>query len=376
MCPASLAFSADHAPQTGVDVTHPQALDEIIGRAALDVVFQPILGLSTRTYLGYEGLVRPRGTVFDGPTSLFAAAERCGRTNALDHACRTRIFEEFARQQVPGTLFLNATPASLHDPAFQNGATLSLMRQLNIPPSRVVIEITENQRIADFDHFRDALAHFRSLGYRIAIDDLGQGMSNLRMWTEIHPDFVKIDRHFIHGISDDPLKFQLVRAMHGMAETCGASLIAEGVERVEDFNTLRDLGIPFVQGFFIARPATEVQLQVCEPVLNALNATRIAVFPGYTAAPAGKVSARALLRQVAPVSPQLDNDGVFVRFETDPALQAIPVVDHERIPLGIIMRSAMIDRFARPYRRELYGRKPCAQLMDTSPLIIDESMPI
>lgn len=353
------------------------ALQRIIDQRLLDVVFQPILGLSTRHYLGYEALTRPRDTrLFRNPSEMFAAAERLGCANALDHACRTRIFEEFARLRLPGTLFLNATPGSLYDPAFQNGATLSLMRALNITPSRIVIEITENQRIADFDQFRDALAHFRNLGYRIAIDDLGQGMSNLRMWTEIHPDFVKIDRHFIHGIAQDPLKFQLVRAMHGMAETCGACLIAEGVELPEDFRTLRDIGIPFVQGYFIAHPKPEPDLQVAEPVLGALAATRIAVFPGFTAAPSGNVTARALLRNVVAAPPQMPNDTVFARFEADPTLQAIPVVDNAGVPRGIIMRASLIDRFARPYRREIYGRKPCTQLMDASPLVIDESMPI
>ncbi|MBS1209421.1 MAG: hypothetical protein H6R19_1819 [Proteobacteria bacterium] len=350
-------------------------LNGLIENGQLDVVFQPILGLSTRNYLGYEALIRPRANpMFDNPSDMFEVAGRYGLSNALDRACRTRILEQFASQRVPGTLFLNATPSSLYDPTFQNGETLALIRKLGISPSRVVIEITENQHISDFDRFRDVLTHFRGLGYRIAIDDLGQGMSNLRMWTEIHPDFVKIDRHFIHGISSDALKFQLVRAMHGMAETCGACIIAEGIETADDFRTVRDIGIPFAQGFFIARPAPEPSRQLADVVCNALTASRIAVFPGFTTSPNANVTARALLRQVLPVSPHLHNDAVFARLEAEPTLQAIPVIDKDGFPLGIIMRNAMIDRFARPYRRELYGRKPCADLMDTSPMIVDESM--
>lgn len=353
------------------------ALEKIILERDLDVVFQPILGLHSRTFLGHEALARPRGAGdFAGPAEMFAAAEHFGLSNALDHACRTCIFEEYARQRIPGILFLNATPGSLHDPAFQNGETLALMRRLNISPSRIVIEITENQRISDFDRFRDVLAHFRQLGYRIAIDDLGQGMSNLRMWTEIHPDFVKIDRHFIHGIAQDPLKFQLVRAMHGMAETCGASLIAEGVEDAEDFRTLRDIGIAHAQGFFIARPAARASSEIPATVREALGSTRIAVFPGFTAAPAAQVSAGALRTEVLPVAPDVINDQVFARFEADPLLRAIPVVDAAGVPQGIMERSTLIDRFARLYRREIYGRRACTQLMDPSPIVIDEQMPV
>lgn len=376
MSPTDLPFLPDILASGSLS-SEQLALEDIIRHSLLNVVFQPILELSTRNFLGHEALVRPRTSAcFKGPTEMFAAAERLLLSNALDHACRTRIFEEFARQQIPGTLFLNATPGSLHDPAFQNGETMSLMRRLNIPPSRIVIEITENQRISDFDHFRDALAHFRNLGYRIAIDDLGQGMSNLRMWTEIHPDFVKIDRHFIHGIAHEPLKFQLVRAMHGMAETCGASIIAEGVEDAEDFRTLRDIGIPFVQGYFVARPARSACPRIPAAVLDALGTSQIAVFPGFTAAPGGNVTADALRRNVEAVRPEMVNDQVFARFEAEPTLLAIPVCDAAGIPCGIMERSAMIDRFARLYRREIYGRKPCSQLMDASPLLVDESMPI
>lgn len=352
------------------------ALRRLIEHRQLDVVFQPILGLGTRNFLGFEALIRPRhSAVFDNPTDLFAAAQRHGVSNALDRACRERILEQFASQRIPGTLFLNATPASLLDPAFQNGETLALMRSLDITPSRIVIEITENQKIADFGAFRDVLTHFRSLGYRIAIDDLGQGMSNLRMWTEVHPEFVKIDRHFIDGIARDALKFQLVRAMHGMAETCGACLIAEGIEQLDDFLTVRDIGIPFAQGFFIARPSAEPSSVLAPAVHAALSASRIAVFPGPHAVPTANVSARALIRHTVPVPPTMPNDEVFARFEAEPALNAIPVVDDGR-PVGLILRSTLIDRFARPYRREIYGRRACTQLMDVSPLIVDESMPI
>lgn len=376
MSPIDLPFRPDRLI-SGSASSELAALNDIISNSLLDVVFQPILELSSRNYLGHEALVRPRNKgCFAGPAEMFAAAEQAGLSNALDHVCRTRTFEEFASQQVSGTLFLNATPSSLHDPAFQNGETMALMRRLNITPSRVVIEITENQRISDFNRFRDALAHFRKLGYRIAIDDLGQGMSNLRMWTEIHPDFVKIDRHFIHGINHDPLKFQLVRAMHGMAETCGACIIAEGVEDAEDFRALRDIGIPYVQGFFVARPAPLARTEIPSGVLDALSASRIAVFPGFTAAPGGNVTADALRRNVEAVRPEIINDQVFARFEAEPNLPAIPVCDAEGIPRGIMERSAMIDRFARLYRREIYGRKPCSQLMDASPLLVDERMPI
>lgn len=376
-CHPELPVFLTDAPANDSGILESRRLHRIIAQQLLDVEFQPILGLSSRHYLGFEALIRPRDkTEFPGPTELFAAAERCGSSMQLDQACREIILRRFASLGLPGTLFLNATPRSLFDPNFQNGQTQALLRSLKLAPSRIVIEITENQKINDFSAFRKALDAFRSKGYRFAIDDLGQGMSNLRMWTEIHPDIVKIDRHFIDGIAEDGLKFQLVRAMHGMAETCGAFLVAEGVERKEDFLAVRDIGIPFAQGFFVARPSPIPARTPDSAVLDVLSGGRIAVFPSSGKSAGHSVTARALLQEVVPVQPSLNCDSVFQHFERHPQLRELPVISAEGMPLGLIHRGKLIDDLARPFRREIFGRRPCSILMDASPLLVDASMPI
>lgn len=376
-CPTASSYLQNEVNNTFLDTREHRALNQIIAHQLLDVEFQPILGLASRNYLGYEALIRPKDkTLFKGPTELFAAADRFGLSTPLDHACREVILRRFAALGLPGTLFLNATPHSLSDHRFQNGETQALLRSLDLPASRIVIEITENQKINDFGEFREVLGIFRSKGFRFAIDDLGQGMSNLRMWTEIHPEIVKIDRHFIDGIAEDALKFQLVRAMHGMAETCGAFLIAEGVERQEDFLAVRDIGIPFVQGYFVARPCPEPERLPPRSVLEVTSGSRISVFPSNTKAVANSVTARALVQEVQAVGPHVHCDNVFHLFEEQPELRELAVVSEEGVPLGLIHRNKLIDDLARPYRRELYGRRPCSGLMDRAIMMVDESMPI
>jgi EAL domain-containing protein (putative c-di-GMP-specific phosphodiesterase class I)/GGDEF domain-containing protein len=348
-----------------------ELLRAFISMDMLSAAFQPIMDFKAHAYIAFEGLIRgPENTPYHAPQELFAAAERHGLRLELERACRETVFRAFARSQLPGKLFINASPDSLDDEVFRNGGTLDLLRQLGISPSRVVIELTENQRISDFPAIHQTLSHYRSLGYQIAIDDLGEGFANLRMWSEVKPEYVKIDRHFINGIADDHLKFQFVKAMQSLAETCSARIIAEGIENEADCLAVRDLGIACGQGYLIAMPTAAPRPIPAESMVSILRRRRISVFPNGSAQN-GKVTVRSLARAIAPLTADTHNELVYRRFEAEPELISLPVVV-DGVPLGLINRHALIDRFARPFRRELYGRKPCAQFMDPLPLIINE----
>jgi len=344
---------------------------EFIEFDMLSAVFQPIIDFRAHAYFAFEGLIRgPANTPYHTPQALFAAAERHGLRQELERGCREAVFRGFAQLQLPGKLFINASPDSLDDEVFRNGGTLDLLRRLGISPNRVVIELTENQRINDFPAIHQTLSHYRSLGYQIAIDDLGEGFANLRMWSEVKPEYVKIDRHFISGIADDHLKFQFVKAMQDLAETCSARIIAEGIETEADCLAVRDLGIACGQGYLIAMPTAVPRPIPADNMVGILRQRSIIVFPNGSAQN-GNVTVRSLARAIVPLSPETNNDEVCRRFEAEPELISLPVVTHG-VPLGLINRHALIDRFARPFRRELFGRKPCTQFMDPLPLIINE----
>lgn len=346
-------------------------LEDIIENQRLAAVFQPIIDFRTHSYTGFEGLIRgPANTPLHSPKQLFETAERHGLRRRLEQACRETIFRAFARLQLPGKLFINCSPDCLEDELFMNGGTIDLLHQIGITPGRVVIELTENQRISDFPNIHQALAQYRNMGYQIAIDDLGEGFANLRMWSEIQPDFVKIDRHFIDGIAQDNLKHHFVKAMQNLAEACSAKVIAEGIEMEADCLAVRDLGISMGQGYLIALPATEPDTLPSEAIINTIKHRGIVVFP-TGASQTGNVTVRSLTRPVEPVAPENFNDDVCRRFDNDPELMSMPVVAHGT-PLGLINRHDLVDRMARPYRRELFGRKSCVQFMDSMPLCIDE----
>lgn len=351
------------------------SLRRIIRERSLGVVFQPILDMHGRRYLGYEALIRgPQDSPLHSPAELFEAARHADLRRELEHACRAAAIREFARLRptLPAPdckLFINLSAGMLGDPVLMHDDMLQTMAAQGLRPDQIVIEITENQKVTDFSVFREVLAKYRRLGYSFAIDDLGEGFSNLRMWSEIRPEFVKIDRHFISGIDTDVLKFRLVRAMVEIAEACHATLIAEGIEEEAEFATIRDLGIRCGQGYLICRPQAEPVPVPRPQIMHLLDAGRITVFPqGMGGSQYATVA--PLLKRVLPVAPDLDNDTVFARFEAEPELHALPVVEAGR-PVGMINRHTLIERFARLYQRELYGKRPCALFMDTHPLIVD-----
>lgn len=346
-------------------------VQRILREGWLRPVFQPIIDLRARAFHGYEALIRgPQGSPLESPGALFAAARRHGLSLELEHACREATLYAFARQRLSGRLFLNVTPGALLDDRMRGGALLALLADLGITPGRVVIELTENERITDLPEIHQVLAECRRRGFQIAIDDLGEGFANLRMWSELRPEYVKIDKHFVLGIAEDRIKYHFVRAMQDLAEICHASLIAEGVENEADFLCIRDMGMACAQGYFIAHPAVDPVRHPNLPTMQALARERLSGPPLH--GPHGQLpTARNLLCEIAPIDYEACNEAVMRRFEADPDIDVLPVVQGTQ-PVGMINRHALFDRFARPYQKELFGKRPCAQFMNPAPLIVDQ----
>ena len=350
-------------------------IHRIVDEGWLYPVFQPVVDFRTRSILGYEALIRgPQNSALHRPDALFAVARQAGLDIELEHLCREISVRAFARLQLPGSLFLNVSPKCLLDFRLLHGSTWEALRELGIAPNRVVIELIENQRFSDLPGVLEALAQYRGKGFQIAIDDLGEGFSNLRMWSELRPEYVKIDRHFIDGIAGDRVKYHFVRAMKDIAEVCNTSLVAEGIEREEDFACLRDLGIACAQGFFIARPLPDPPRQLSAGVTAALGRPRQSLTT-LASGPGRLPTARDLLREIEPLPLTACNEIAIARFEADPELDVLPVVS-DGLPVGMINRHSLIDRFARPFRRELFGRKSCELFMDPAPLIVDQNASI
>lgn len=234
---------------------HNAALCDILHSGAITTLFQPIFTTDSRQVIGYEALSRgPSNSPLHSPMTLFAAARQYGKLLELDMLCRRRAIQRFASSKLPGKLFLNILPETLLDHQHSTGRTLQMLQAEGMSPERVVIELTEQSPIDDYQLLQRALRHYRRMGFSIALDDLGAGYSGLRLWSEMMPEYVKVDRYFIDGIHLDPLKREFVDSILRMAKASRARVIAEGIELKEELDVLENLGAEMAQGFWLGRP--------------------------------------------------------------------------------------------------------------------------
>jgi len=216
---------------------------------AVYVDYHPIVVATTRQIFGYEALARGVMRSLRSPEVMFDVAAEADMIWELSRLCRSRAIEGIETRLGPGELlFINVDPHDFADPAFTEAEVRD--------PSRVVIEITERTAIKDYPKFRERLKAFRAQGYRFAVDDAGSGYAGLGSIANLEPDFIKLDISLINAIDSNFIKQNLVESMVKFANDHGAQVIAEGVERSEEFETVKSLGVHLVQGFFLHRPIT------------------------------------------------------------------------------------------------------------------------
>jgi EAL domain-containing protein (putative c-di-GMP-specific phosphodiesterase class I) len=215
--------------------------------ADLDVVFQPIVDLSTRRVFAYEALARCGWPELADPEALFKHAEASGCCARLG-----RVLRGLAVAKCPGVpLFLNVHPDEL-----AGGCLLEPDDPIHLHDSQVFLEVTES---AAFTHHDECLAILRQLakhhGVFLAVDDLGSGYSNLKRVLELEPRIVKLDRTLVTGLHENRRQQVLVRCLVQLCSDLGARVVVEGVESREEYLAVLDTGAQLVQGFFFARPS-------------------------------------------------------------------------------------------------------------------------
>jgi EAL domain-containing protein (putative c-di-GMP-specific phosphodiesterase class I) len=230
-------------------------LFELVLEGRVTSVYEPIVEVATRTVFGYEALARgPEGSELHSPAALFATASEEDLLFQLDGLCRQSAL--YGARDLPGgaKLFLNVRPTTIHDPNFRAEALCRTLEHCRLRPTDLVFEISEQESIANFAIFREVRDYYRKLGFQIALDDTGAGYASLEAVMELSPDFIKVDRAFVHRIDEDPARQELLRALRSVAERIGSRIIAEGLDTLAELETLGRLGIPFGQGWLFGKP--------------------------------------------------------------------------------------------------------------------------
>lgn len=356
-----------------IPAADPAALRSLLDGDTLAMHLQPIVELSDGTVHAHEALVRPPvDCPWRNPDELFAAARACGMTSELEIACLRLALRSWSRIGAPGRLFVNLSASALVTVIARRDleTLVAAMAAARMRPEAVVVELTEHEHVRDHDAVQAAVERLRRHRIGIALDDFGDGRSSLRLWSQLKPEYVKIDKYFSHQVHATPDRIQTLRALTQISATMGSTLVAEGIESADDLLVVRDLGIRLGQGWLIGRPRPQPFEAPMAEALAAIRSKVVAVFPERRRTPQQRASARTLLTEVPPISPECTNAELFEHFQRDDALSAVAVVEEGR-PVGLIGRQRFVDRYARPYFRELYGRRPCLLFANLAPHLVD-----
>ncbi len=223
-------------------------------KLTLQAVFQPIVSLTHGRVAAYEALSRP--THAEGYEFSILDVVDCARGAGpegeaeLDAMALSAIMAAVGELPVGVMLFVNVSPATV----LEHPELLYPLAEL---PCTVVLEVTERSNIPDvrWQAFTLSLDILRWRGLLVAMDDCGAGYSGLNRLVALRPDFAKVDMELVRGVDRDSAKAQLVEALVSFARRAGIAVIAEGVETAAELHTLGELGVGYVQGFLLARPA-------------------------------------------------------------------------------------------------------------------------
>jgi len=232
---------------------------DIVNNESLTSYFQPIIDLNEKRIYGYETLVRgvkANGTLMY-PDQLFKKSKRNDYNFKLDRLCRESALKTAATKKVHQKVFINFIPTTIYDPEFCLNSTVKWAKQLEFDPSQIVFEVVETELVEDQEHLKKILEYYRSKGFQIALDDVGEGYSSLNMLIELKPDIIKIDRNIINNINENKLKQSVYKALYNLAKEQQITVLAEGIETLEELNTIKSIGVDLAQGYYFAKPSSE-----------------------------------------------------------------------------------------------------------------------
>ncbi len=248
--------AADIAERSYSDV-----VTRILDGGSLTTMFQPIVSLDSGAVMGYEALARPEGfAAMDSVEAVFEAARIGGQIRDLDWVCRRRAVQDAKLLPDGSTLFLNISAAALLDPVHGVDQLMLLLKSVERAPSSVVLEITEHERIRDYDMLGRVLGAYRAEGIRFALDDVGEGHSTIELLAASASEFLKLGRS-LTMTSTKVVSRAAMDATLAFARVSGAVVIAEGVENEFVADLMKAGGIRLGQGFGLGKPTTATEVE-------------------------------------------------------------------------------------------------------------------
>lgn len=249
-------------------------LQKALSKSELDVYFQPKVNTRDFRLIGMEALVRWKHPTegFISPARFIPVAEKAGLIDWLGRVVMEKVFatvQRWLKQGLnPGQVSINLSPQQFANPGLLN-EVLALQQHYQIPPGRIILEITENAVMTDQEHAARLLQELRAQGFVLSIDDFGTGYSSLSYLANFPFDELKIDRSFILDILHNPKQVAIVESIINLGKSLNMHVIMEGVETHEEATLIAGLNCDGIQGyhFFKPMPVKEIE-QLLRPSMK------------------------------------------------------------------------------------------------------------
>ena len=240
-------------------------LDGVLKPFPFSIAFQPIVDVEAQEVFAYEALVR-------GPNEESAASVMAQLTDenryAFDQNCRVAAITtavSLGLEKTSARLSINFLPGAVYSASACIKLTLETAHRCNFPVDRLIFEITESEEVLDAAHLRSIVDEYRRQGLKVALDDFGSGYSGLALLAELPVDHLKLDIQLVRNLPQRPAALTIVKSVVALAAALEQTVVAEGVETVEEYHAVRDCGIRLMQGYLFAKPGFERLPEVTWP---------------------------------------------------------------------------------------------------------------
>lgn len=224
-----------------------ERISSMIASEDLDILYQPAIRLETGTVMFQEALARFHSDPSDPPDRWFALAALVGLGSELEKLAIRHALAGMRLLPPDSSMSINISPETILSPGFESVFA-------GVPLEKVILEITEHAAVGSYTKVLMILEPLRKRGLRLAIDDAGAGYSSFRHILALRPDIIKLDMSLVRNIHLDPPRRALASALIHFASEVGCELVAEGVEKVGELQSLRELGVGIVQGYLTGGP--------------------------------------------------------------------------------------------------------------------------
>ncbi|MFK7763869.1 MAG: EAL domain-containing protein [Roseobacter sp.] len=220
----------------------------------ITMAFQPIFDVAQGTLFAQEALLRGKDGRGAGEVFEFVNDDNRYR---FDQLCRTTAIRVASELGVDTALSINFMPNAVYEPKHCISHTLWAADKYDFDVCNIIFEFTETELVRDVAHLKNIIETYQVIGFRTAIDDFGAGFSGLNLLADVVPDLIKLDRHLIAKLDEDPVRRAIVRRTKDLCDDLGVLVIAEGIETKGELEVLQDLGVSLMQGYYLARPKFE-----------------------------------------------------------------------------------------------------------------------